>query len=124
MSCHSYIIKRDGLDIVIRLLVFPDATAADDEIAWPWVMRRGGYQKKNPINMSRIIGSKWTAMERTFGWRHFHATQKRKEGKSTYVLLVSTCDEKTQFWVMMRPLNSKHHSCQPTLPWDGSFAMG
>lgn len=38
-------------------------------------------------------------MERTFGWRHFRVTQKRKEGKDTYILLVATCDEATQFWV-------------------------
>ena len=38
-------------------------------------------------------------MERTFGWRHFRVTQKRREGKEAFVLMVSTCDETTQFWV-------------------------
>ena len=38
-------------------------------------------------------------MERTFGWRHFRVTQKRREGKEAFVLMVSTCDESTQFWV-------------------------
>jgi len=68
---------------------------------------RGGYQKKNPVNMNRLIGSKWTAMERTFGWRHFRATQNRKEGKCSYVLLVATCDEATQFWVDVQNLKDR-----------------
>lgn len=40
-------------------------------------------------------------MERTFGWRHFRVQQKRKEGKDTFVLMVSTCDPDTQFWVSL-----------------------
>eukprot|EP00192_Tetraselmis_astigmatica_P018616 CAMPEP_0117682942 /NCGR_PEP_ID=MMETSP0804-20121206/20030_1 /TAXON_ID=1074897 /ORGANISM="Tetraselmis astigmatica, Strain CCMP880" /LENGTH=245 /DNA_ID=CAMNT_0005493291 /DNA_START=94 /DNA_END=831 /DNA_ORIENTATION=- len=68
---------------------------------------QGGYQKKNPVNMNRLIGSKWTAMERTFGWRHFRATQNRKEGKCSYVLLVATCDEATQFWVDVQNLKDR-----------------
>mmetsp|Transcript_27759 Transcript_27759/g.71438 ORF Transcript_27759/g.71438 Transcript_27759/m.71438 type:complete len:94 (-) Transcript_27759:257-538(-) len=46
-------------------------------------------------------------MERTFGWRHFRVTQKRKEGKDTYILLVATCDEATQFWVNIRNLKDR-----------------
>ena len=38
-------------------------------------------------------------MERTFGWRHFRASQKRKQAGDVFVLMVSTCDEATQFWV-------------------------
>eukprot|EP00193_Tetraselmis_chui_P020570 CAMPEP_0177779780 /NCGR_PEP_ID=MMETSP0491_2-20121128/16811_1 /TAXON_ID=63592 /ORGANISM="Tetraselmis chuii, Strain PLY429" /LENGTH=233 /DNA_ID=CAMNT_0019299425 /DNA_START=65 /DNA_END=766 /DNA_ORIENTATION=+ len=68
---------------------------------------RGGYNKKNPIIMDKIIGSKWTAMERTFGWRHFTATQKRKEGKDVYVLLVATCDPATRLWVNVENLKDR-----------------
>lgn len=41
-------------------------------------------------------------MERTFGWRHFRALQKRGKGKDTFVLLAATCDEATQLWVRCR----------------------
>merc|ERR1712023_143861 len=70
---------------------------------------RGGYHaKRNHINMRRVVGSKWTAMERTFGWRHFRATQKRREGKSAvFVLLVATCDDTTQFWVDVKNLKDR-----------------
>lgn len=47
-------------------------------------------------------GSKWTAMERTFGWRHYSVLQKRGQGRETLVLMVSTCDSSTQFWVCRR----------------------
>jgi len=57
--------------------------------------------------MSKILGSKWTTMERTFGWRHFRAVQKKREGSATYVLLVATCDEQTQFWVDAKNLKDR-----------------
>ena len=46
-----------------------------------------------------FAGSKWTALERTFGWRHFHVQQKQNTGKDVFVLMQSTCDRTTQFWV-------------------------
>ncbi|KAL4853668.1 hypothetical protein ACK3TF_005387 [Chlorella vulgaris] len=70
-------------------------------------LARGGYQKRNPINVARVIGSKWTAMERTFGWRHFRVMQKKGQGKGTFVLMTATCDESTQFWVNMQNLKDR-----------------
>ncbi|BDA50957.1 hypothetical protein COCOBI_17-1760 [Coccomyxa sp. Obi] len=54
---------------------------------------KGGYHEKNPIMSARLVGSKWTAMERTLGWRHFQVTAKRKTAGETYVCLVSTCGQ-------------------------------
>ncbi|GJP67598.1 hypothetical protein CLOP_g24403 [Closterium sp. NIES-67] len=45
-------------------------------------LARGGFQKRNPVSVPRIIGSKWTAMERTFGWRHFRVASKRRMGST------------------------------------------
>lgn len=67
----------------------------------------GGYQSKNPVNATRIIGSAWTAMETTMGWRHFQCRQKQKRSKDTYVLLVATCDESVQLWVNMKNLKDR-----------------
>jgi tryptophan-rich hypothetical protein len=61
----------------------------------------------NHVDTARLIGSKWTAMERTFGWRHFHATQKRKNGRDTFVLLVATCDSSAQLWVNVKNLKDR-----------------
>lgn len=51
-------------------------------------LSRGGYQARNPINMSSILGSKWTAHERTFGWRHFRVLNKKKESDKTVFIEV------------------------------------
>lgn len=45
------------------------------------------------------VGSKWTALHRTLGWRHFTATHKMKGGRHTYALLVATCDTTASLWV-------------------------
>lgn len=44
------------------------------------VLARGGYQTRNPVKLSTILGSKWTAHERTFGWRHFRVLNRKNEG--------------------------------------------
>ncbi|WPT10727.1 hypothetical protein PSENEW3n2_00001899 [Picochlorum sp. SENEW3] len=68
--------------------------------------------RMNPVVVNRILHSKWTAMERTCGWRHFHVTQtmnlfvtpekdaqkKNKKKKTVYVLLVATCDDQVKLW--------------------------
>ncbi|GFR43300.1 hypothetical protein Agub_g4366, partial [Astrephomene gubernaculifera] len=38
-------------------------------------LSRAGYNKRNRVDMARIIGSKWTAMQETLGWRHFRVAQ-------------------------------------------------
>lgn len=67
----------------------------------------GGYHARNPIASARIVNSAWTAMERTLGWRHFRVTQKRKQGKDTFVLMVATCDENVQLWVNIKNLKDR-----------------
>ena len=67
----------------------------------------GGYHARNPVTATRVVGSAWTAMERTLGWRHYRCTQKRKQGKDTFVLMVATCDENVQLWVNMKNLKDR-----------------
>lgn len=67
----------------------------------------GGYHPNNPVSAARIINSKWTAVERTLGWRHFIVTQKRKQAQNTFVLLVATCDPAVQLWVNLKNLKSR-----------------
>ncbi|KAL2629864.1 hypothetical protein R1flu_014550 [Riccia fluitans] len=71
-------------------------------------LSRGGWHKKNPVDLDRIIGSKWTAMERTFGWRHFRVhSKKRGNGKEWFVEMSATCDESTRFWVNAKNLKER-----------------
>ncbi|KAF6265840.1 hypothetical protein COO60DRAFT_1291937 [Scenedesmus sp. NREL 46B-D3] len=71
-------------------------------------LKRGGYMKKNPLNMSRITGSKWTAMEETLGWRHFRVIQQRKLDKHTaFLLLQASCDHSAALWVNAQTLRDR-----------------
>ena len=67
----------------------------------------GGYHARNPVSAARILASKWTAMERTLGWRHFRVTQKQKEGKETFVCMVATCDENAKLWINIKNLKDR-----------------
>jgi tryptophan-rich hypothetical protein len=62
-------------------------------------LARGGYQRRTPLNVKHLNGSKWTAMSDTFGWRHFVVKQVKKEGGAPYALLEASCDANVQFWV-------------------------
>lgn len=60
--------------------------------------------------MERIVGSKWTAMERTFGWRHFVVSSKRKaspHGQGWFVEMAATCDDTCRFWVNAQNLKDR-----------------
>lgn len=70
-------------------------------------LRRGGYHERNTINTFRLVGSKWTAMQRTLGWRHFHIIDKRKAAGETFVCMVSTCNNDTKMWLNTSVLKSR-----------------
>lgn len=69
--------------------------------------RNKNHHRNNPVNIQLIVGSKWTAMERVFGWRHFECKQKMKIAKRTYLLLVATCDDSARVWVHSDILKSR-----------------
>jgi tryptophan-rich hypothetical protein len=66
----------------------------------------GGYHSRNPLN-ARVVGSSWTAMERTLGWRHFRVIQKKKQGKDVFVCLEATCDTNVQLWINIKNLKDR-----------------
>ncbi|DBA84815.1 TPA: hypothetical protein ACH3X1_005848 [Trebouxia sp. C0004] len=70
-------------------------------------LTKSGYHAKNPVNGAKIVGSKWTALQRTVGWRHFRATQKMKAGKQTYALMMATCDNSACMWINMQNLKDR-----------------
>lgn len=66
-----------------------------------------GYHKRNHVNANKVVGSSWTALERTLGWRHFNATHKLKAGKQVYVLMMATCDNSACIWVNLQNLKER-----------------
>lgn len=71
-------------------------------------LTKAGYHSRNPVNTAKIVGSKWTALHRTLGWRHFRATQKMKAGKQVYALMMATCDSSTCLWINTKNLKDRH----------------
>lgn len=71
----------------------------------------GGHHKNNQVNVSRLVGSKWTARQRTFGRTHFFVSKLHvsKPTKSTYALMVAACgtSNETQFWLNAKTLKSR-----------------
>ncbi|GIL85582.1 hypothetical protein Vretimale_13319 [Volvox reticuliferus] len=63
-------------------------------------LSRAGYNKKNRVDMTRVVGSKWTAMQETMGWRHFRVIQCRKGASGVaFVHMQASCDPATQLWI-------------------------
>jgi len=70
-------------------------------------LNRGGFHKRNPINWDKVVGTKWTAMESTFGWRHFYVKERKKQNKMYMLLLEATCDVDTKFWINGKNLKER-----------------
>ncbi len=51
-----------------------------------------------------LLGSKWTACQKTFGWRHFEAVNRKNQGKWVFAEMVSSCDPTVRFWVNAKQL--------------------
>ncbi|TVQ62311.1 MAG: TIGR02450 family Trp-rich protein [Spirulina sp. DLM2.Bin59] len=51
-----------------------------------------------------LLGSKWTAQQKTLGWRHFHVKNRKNEGKWVFAELVSSCDPTVCLWVNAQQL--------------------
>jgi tryptophan-rich hypothetical protein len=69
-----------------------------------------------------LIGSKWTALESTFGWRHFQVANRKNQGEWVYAELVSSCgDPPVRFWLNAHILKD-HRRWQPG--WTTLQALG
>jgi tryptophan-rich hypothetical protein len=60
-------------------------------------------QQKYP----HLLGSKWTARERTFGWRHFRVVGRKNESTLVFAELVAACDESVRFWINAQALKDR-----------------
>jgi tryptophan-rich hypothetical protein len=46
-----------------------------------------------------LVGSKWTARQKTWGWRHFQVINRKNEGRWVFAEMVAACDPNVRFWV-------------------------
>ena len=54
-----------------------------------------------------LLGSKWTAQQRTMGWRHFQVVNRKNEGKLIFAELVASCDPTVRFWINASALKNR-----------------
>jgi tryptophan-rich hypothetical protein len=51
-----------------------------------------------------LLGSKWTARQKTWGWRHFQVINRKNEGKWVFAEMTASCDENVRFWINAKQL--------------------
>jgi tryptophan-rich hypothetical protein len=54
-----------------------------------------------------LIGSKWTAQETAFGWRHFQVVNRKNQGSLVFAELVAACDPQVRFWINAKTLKQQ-----------------
>lgn len=54
-----------------------------------------------------LLGSKWTARAKTFGWRHFQVVNRKNQGKWVYAELEASCDREVRFWINAKSLKDR-----------------
>jgi len=54
--------------------------------------------------LPHLVGSKWTARQLTFGWRHFQVVNRNHQGSLIFAEMVAACEPSVRFWVNARAL--------------------
>lgn len=54
-----------------------------------------------------LVGSKWTALQPTWGWRHFRVVNRKNEGQWVFAEMVAACDEHVRFWLNAQQLKQR-----------------
>ncbi len=54
-----------------------------------------------------LVGSKWTAQQVTWGWRHFQVVNRKNEGQWVFAEMVAACDPTVRFWMNAKLLNNR-----------------
>ena len=54
-----------------------------------------------------LLGSKWTARVKTWGWRHFQVANRKNEGKWVFAEMVASCDPAIRFWINAQQLRER-----------------
>ena len=58
-----------------------------------------GKKPKQQRRFPHLVGSKWTARQQTWGWRHFQAIARHDEGRLVFAEMVASCDPTARFWL-------------------------
>ncbi|MGB3766962.1 MAG: TIGR02450 family Trp-rich protein [Phormidesmis sp.] len=53
------------------------------------------------------MGSKWTAQQKTLGWRHFRVVNRKNQDNCVFAELVATCDPEVRLWINAKTLKNR-----------------
>ncbi|MEO0948619.1 MAG: TIGR02450 family Trp-rich protein [Cyanobacteria bacterium J06641_5] len=56
-------------------------------------------KRKQQGRFPHLVGSKWTACQTTWGWRHFQVAARQDEGRTVFAEMVASCDPAARFWL-------------------------
>lgn len=62
-------------------------------------------QKKQKF--PHLVGSKWTAQQTTWGWRHFRVVNRKNQGRWVFAEMVAACDPTVRFWLNAQQLKEQ-----------------
>jgi tryptophan-rich hypothetical protein len=54
-----------------------------------------------------LVGSKWTAQQTTWGWRHFQVVNRKNQGQWVFAEMISACDPDVRFWLNAQQLKDR-----------------
>ncbi|HAG83166.1 MAG TPA: TIGR02450 family Trp-rich protein [Cyanobacteria bacterium UBA12227] len=54
-----------------------------------------------------LIGSKWTAIQKTWGWQHFQVVNRQNQGQWVFAEMVASCDRNVRFWLNANQLKDR-----------------
>jgi tryptophan-rich hypothetical protein len=54
-----------------------------------------------------LLGSKWTAHQKTEGWRHFQVANRKQQGPWVFAELVAACDPTVRLWINAQQLKNR-----------------
>ncbi|WP_013320856.1 TIGR02450 family Trp-rich protein [Gloeothece verrucosa] len=54
-----------------------------------------------------LLGSKWTAKQTHWGWRHFQVINRKNQGKWVFAEMIASVDPSVRFWVNAKQLKDK-----------------
>ncbi|MDY6939501.1 MAG: TIGR02450 family Trp-rich protein [Cyanobacteriota bacterium] len=54
-----------------------------------------------------LLGSKWTARQKMWGWRHFQVVNRQNRGQWVFAEMVAACDPNVRFWVNAKLLKDR-----------------
>ncbi len=65
--------------------------------------------KPRKQSVPHLVGSKWTATQNIFGWRHFQVLNRKQHSGSKLIFaeMVAACDPRVRFWLNAQILRDR-----------------